>query len=83
MARLTNAALLGGQRTPLLPSNSICAGRAAIADEQDGEASEALARVAEMEEAEKEARLVALRLRELKAQPFTVWDEKAKSFRPG
>ena len=52
------------------------------AEEQDGEASEAQAGIVEMEEADKEARLVALRLRELKAKPFNVWDEKAGSFRP-
>ena len=36
----------------------------------------------ELEEAEKEARLVALRLRELKARKHPVWDEEAGRFRP-
>jgi len=35
----------------------------------------------DLEEAAKEARLVALRLRELKAQQYPVWDEETKSFR--
>jgi ATP-dependent helicase/nuclease subunit A len=51
-------------------------------DAEDDEASEGLAEVAELEEADKEARLVALRLRELKARREPVWDEQAKGFRP-
>ena len=35
-----------------------------------------------MEEADKEARLIALRLRELKARQQPIWDEGAKQFRP-
>jgi ATP-dependent helicase/nuclease subunit A len=49
---------------------------------EDDEASDGLAEVAELEEADKEARLVALRLRELKARQQPVWDEDAKAFRP-
>jgi ATP-dependent helicase/nuclease subunit A len=50
--------------------------------ERGEETAEALAEVADLEEADKEARLVALRLRELRAQQRPVWDEKAKRFRP-
>ncbi|HXP60873.1 MAG TPA: UvrD-helicase domain-containing protein, partial [Dongiaceae bacterium] len=42
----------------------------------------ALAQVADLEEAQKEARLVALRLRQLHAARQPVWDEAARSFRP-
>ena len=49
--------------------------------ETDEENAEALATVAEMEEADKEARLVALRLRELKAQGHQIWDQDKKIFR--
>src|SRR5207244_5406430 len=38
--------------------------------------------VLDLEEADKEARLVALRLRELKAQQHPIWDEAVKQFRP-
>jgi ATP-dependent helicase/nuclease subunit A len=41
-----------------------------------------VAQVLELAESEKEARLVALGLRELKAQGFPVWDEAAGGFRP-
>src|SRR6185295_12856707 len=37
---------------------------------------------ADLEEAAKEARLVALRLRELRASGHEIWDEEAKVFRP-
>ena len=50
--------------------------------EPDGETSEALEEISELEEAAKEARLVALRLRELKAERHPVWDEKLKQLRP-
>jgi ATP-dependent helicase/nuclease subunit A len=36
----------------------------------------------DLQEADKEARLVALRLRELKDSRHAVWDEKTKTFRP-
>ena len=45
------------------------------------EDSAAQSNVAELEDANKEARLVALRLRELKTQSHQIWDEKKKSFR--
>jgi ATP-dependent helicase/nuclease subunit A len=54
----------------------------ANSEEGEEEAAEALAQVADFEEADKEARLVALRLRELKAEHHLIWDEKAKTFRP-
>ncbi len=38
--------------------------------------------ILELESADKEARLVALRIRELKAQQYPVWDETARRFRP-
>jgi len=38
--------------------------------------------IAELDAAEKEARLVALRLRELRAAGHAVWDEGAQGFRP-
>ena len=46
------------------------------------ETVEELAEVLELEETDKEARLVALRLRELKAQQHPVWDETTERFRP-
>jgi ATP-dependent helicase/nuclease subunit A len=42
----------------------------------------ALAQMLELADSDKEARLIALRLRELKAQQFPVWDEELKAFRP-
>ncbi len=48
----------------------------------DDPAADALAEVADLEEARKEARLVALRLRHLQATGHPVWDEAARSFRP-
>ncbi len=48
----------------------------------DEETNGGLAELLDLEEADKEARLVALQLRELKAQQFPVWDEQAKGFRP-
>jgi ATP-dependent helicase/nuclease subunit A len=52
------------------------------AGDLDEEAAEAMARVADLEEADKEARLVGLRLRELQAAEHPVWDEGKKQFRP-
>jgi ATP-dependent helicase/nuclease subunit A len=43
---------------------------------------EALEELLELEETDKDARLVALRLRELRAQQHPVWDEQAGEFRP-
>lgn len=48
------------------------------ADDEDGEEAEEL----DLPAAEKEARLVALRLRELKEQGYPVWDSDAGQFRP-
>src|SRR5208337_1386000 len=50
--------------------------------EAEGESDEALAQVADLERAGKEARLLALRLRELKAQRHRVWDEQTGQMRP-
>ena len=47
----------------------------------DDHESETGTNLAELEEANKEARLVALRLRELKEQGHQIWDEGAKNFR--
>jgi ATP-dependent helicase/nuclease subunit A len=47
----------------------------------DEEPAGALAGIADLEDADKEARLIAIRLRELKAQRHQVWDEEAKAFR--
>jgi len=55
---------------------------AAGQSEESEEAAEGQVPVAELDAAEKEARLVALRLRELKASGQAVWDEEAKAFRP-
>jgi ATP-dependent helicase/nuclease subunit A len=52
------------------------------ADDSDEESNEELAQFNELEEADKEARLVALRLRELKACQHPIWDERTKRFRP-
>jgi ATP-dependent helicase/nuclease subunit A len=52
------------------------------AKEWDSEMSDALAEVIDLDEATKEARLVALRLRELRGSQYPVWDEAAKAFRP-
>jgi ATP-dependent helicase/nuclease subunit A len=46
------------------------------------EPSEAMADLIQLEEAAKEARVVALRLRELKSQNHPVWDETLHTFRP-
>jgi ATP-dependent helicase/nuclease subunit A len=51
------------------------------ASEPDDHESETDTNLAELEEANKEARLVALRLRELKEQRHQIWNERAKSFR--
>jgi ATP-dependent helicase/nuclease subunit A len=47
-----------------------------------GLAPTALAQVLELAESDKEARLIALRLCELKAKQFPVWDEELGAFRP-
>jgi len=56
--------------------------RGGLEDAEGEEAAETLAQVADLEEADKEARLVALRLRELKQARQPVWDEQTQSFRP-
>jgi ATP-dependent helicase/nuclease subunit A len=43
--------------------------------------ADALAEISDLQEADKEARLVALRLRELKMAGHQIWDEAAKKFR--
>jgi len=50
--------------------------------EDDDETAQALAQIGDLEEARKEARLVALRLRQLHAARHPVWDEAARAFRP-
>ncbi|MFO1487059.1 MAG: UvrD-helicase domain-containing protein [Verrucomicrobiota bacterium] len=50
--------------------------------EEPSEPDEEPSGLAELEEANREARLVALRLRELHAARHPVWDEAAKQFRP-
>ena len=48
----------------------------------DQESAEAIAEVRDLEEADKEARLIALRLLEVKAQALPVWDDAQQQFRP-
>lgn len=50
--------------------------------EDPEEVAESLAELADLREAEKEARLVALRLQELHSGHHPVWDEAARQFRP-
>ncbi|HWH69381.1 MAG TPA: 3'-5' exonuclease, partial [Candidatus Sulfotelmatobacter sp.] len=50
--------------------------------EAEEEHDSALAEVRDLEEVDKEARMVALRLRELKTQQHPVWDEQLQQFRP-
>ena len=76
MGRHTQGAALGYCLSPLRGLKG-----GANQQEWDGETAEALAQVVDLEEADKEARLVASRLRELKAQQRPIWDEKAKAFR--
>ncbi len=52
------------------------------APDGDAESAEGLAGLGDLEEADKEARSVAKRLRELKARQHPVWDEAEKKFRP-
>jgi ATP-dependent helicase/nuclease subunit A len=56
--------------------------RGAPAQPEFEEIMEALPRIAELGDTEKEARLVALRLAELKAARHPVWDDRVKGFRP-
>src|SRR4029077_934048 len=44
--------------------------------------SKALLQLADLEDADKEARLVASRLRAMRAEKHLVWDESAKQMRP-
>ncbi len=55
---------------------------AASEDEPDVARKRAWTEMMNLEEPEKEARLVALRLKELKAGAHPIWDEEAKSMRP-
>ncbi len=50
--------------------------------EDDEDPPEGLAEVIDLLEADKEARLVALRLRELQAQQHPIWDLETRRFRP-
>jgi ATP-dependent helicase/nuclease subunit A len=50
-------------------------------DESQKDADDALAEISDLQEADKEARLVALRLREMKARGHQIWDEMAGRFR--
>jgi ATP-dependent helicase/nuclease subunit A len=50
-------------------------------DESQKQADDALAEISDLQEAEKEARLVALRLRDLKMRRHQIWHEAAKQFR--
>jgi ATP-dependent helicase/nuclease subunit A len=54
---------------------------ASFAPENEEEWGEALDQFRELEEAAKEARLVAIRLRQLKTDGHTVWDEATRGFR--
>src|SRR5262249_28090803 len=47
-----------------------------------GDGAKDIEELSELEEAAKEARLVALRLHELKSQEQTIWDTELKVFRP-
>jgi ATP-dependent helicase/nuclease subunit A len=49
--------------------------------ETDEESNDALAEIQDLEESEKEARVVAMRVRELHSQRHRIWDEKLKDFR--
>jgi ATP-dependent helicase/nuclease subunit A len=51
------------------------------ADEAQKNAEDPLAEIGDLQETDKEARLVALRLRELKMAGHQIWDEAAKNFR--
>ncbi len=57
-------------------------GRTEEGDEEAGDTPKAGGELQNLEEAEKEARLVALRLRELHAEPHLIWDGKLKALRP-
>ena len=56
--------------------------RLKVADDSDDGEEPGLDEVRELQEAEKEARLLGLRLRELRGRRHPVWDEMAKAFRP-
>jgi ATP-dependent helicase/nuclease subunit A len=50
-------------------------------DEPETDADETLEEISELHEVDKEARLIALRLRELKQQGHPIWDEEIKQLR--
>jgi ATP-dependent helicase/nuclease subunit A len=52
------------------------------ASEEEGDSVQAWTEMMNLEEAEKEARLVALRLRELRAGQHLIWDEDTETMRP-
>lgn len=53
-----------------------------LPEDDNGERSEALAEVIDLHEADKEARLVGLRLLDARAQQYPIWDVQAGRFRP-
>jgi ATP-dependent helicase/nuclease subunit A len=57
-------------------------GRGDDLPEGDEESTRAWREIENLEEAGKEARLAALRLRELKTEGHLIWDERAKALRP-
>jgi ATP-dependent helicase/nuclease subunit A len=50
-------------------------------DDSQKDADDALAEISDMQEADKEARLVALRLRDMKMRGHQIWDETSRQFR--
>jgi ATP-dependent helicase/nuclease subunit A len=50
-------------------------------DESQKDADDSLAEISDLQEADKEARLVALRLRDMKMRGHQIWDESTKQFR--
>ena len=65
---------------PCVELHLLASSGAAVPD--GDEASEALAEVVDLPAAEKEARLVGLRLSQLRASQHPVWDEQTRQFRP-
>jgi ATP-dependent helicase/nuclease subunit A len=50
-------------------------------DDSQKDADDALAEISDMQEADKEARLIALRLRDMKMRGHQIWDENTRQFR--
>ena len=55
-------------------------GTSSAAEEEEGD--EGLAEIFDLQKADREARLVAIRLRELRAHGFEIWDVERRRFRP-